>query len=162
MKSVLIAVILYSLGSLFPAPAQADEQFFGFARGAETLPGGHGEVYQFVTLRTGKDTGVYYGSDYETEFEYGFTDKFQAGFSLVNHYFNNHDVGGLPNRDNFRFGGFEISPKYRLLSPFKDLLVWPCGSRVAICSMTRSTACRNTNATQSRSSICKRISSMTD
>ncbi len=119
-KFISVVALLCSLGSLFSSPARADEQFFGFARGAETLPGGHSEVYQFITLRTGKDTGVYYGSDFETEFEYGFTDRFQSGFSVVNHYFNNHDVDGLPNRDNYRFGGFEISPKYRLLSPFKD------------------------------------------
>ncbi|MGB8342120.1 MAG: DUF6662 family protein [Chthoniobacterales bacterium] len=102
--------------------ARADEQFFGFARGAETLPGGHAEVYQFVTLRTGKNEGTYFGSDYETEFEYGFTDRFQASLSAVNHYFYNQDVPDLSNRNNYRFGGVEASGKYRLLSPFKDPL----------------------------------------
>jgi Family of unknown function (DUF6662) len=102
--------------------APADEQYFGFARGAETLPGGHAEVYEFLTLRTGKDTGRYYGSDSETEIEYGFTDKFQASVSLVNHHFYNQEVDGLPNRNNYRFGGVELSAKYRLLSPFKDVM----------------------------------------
>jgi hypothetical protein len=100
--------------------ARADEQFFGFARGAETLPHGHFEIYQFATLRTGKDEGTYYGTDFDSEIEYGFTDRFQASLSVVNHYFNNHDVPELPNRNNYRFGGFEASGKYRLLSPFKD------------------------------------------
>ncbi len=101
---------------------RADEQFFGFARGAETLPKGHGEYYQFVTLRTGKNEGKYYASDYETEVEYGFTDQFQASASVINHYFYNQDVEGLPNRNNYRFGGVESALKYRLLSPFKDPL----------------------------------------
>ena len=35
---------------------------------------------------TGKDTGSYYGLDFDTEVEYGFTDKFQASLGLVGHY----------------------------------------------------------------------------
>ncbi len=31
-------------------------------------------------------------------------------------------MDGLPNRNNGRFGGVEFSGKYRLLSPFKDVL----------------------------------------
>jgi hypothetical protein len=119
-SSLLLAAIALELAT--SRPARADEQFFGFARGAETLPKGHAEVYQFVTLRTGKNEGTYYGSDYEAEVEYGFTDQFQASLSLVNHYFYNQDVEGLPNRNNYRFGGVEASGKYRILSPFKDWL----------------------------------------
>lgn len=40
-------------------PARADEQLFGFVRGAGTLPQGKSEVYRFVTLRTGKAEGSY-------------------------------------------------------------------------------------------------------
>lgn len=123
MKFIPLALLICSLGvARLTPPAHADEQFFGFARGAETLPHGHGELYQFVTLRTGKDDGRYYGSDYETEVEYGFTDQFQASVSLVNHYFHNRDVPELPNRNNYRLGGLESALKYRLLSPFKDPL----------------------------------------
>jgi uncharacterized protein DUF6662 len=102
--------------------ARADEQLFGFVRGAETLPAKHSELYQFVTMRQGKDEGRYYGFDFETEYEYGFTDQFQASLSVVQHYFNNQDVPELKNRNNYRFGGVEGSIKYRLLSPFKDPL----------------------------------------
>ncbi len=122
MKPIRSLLLLYSLGTLLlPSPrAGADEQFFGFARGAETLPAGHAEVYQFLTLRTGKDQGTYYGTDAETEVEYGFTDQFQASLSVVNHYFYNQRVEELPDRNNYRFGGWEASGKYRVLSPFKD------------------------------------------
>lgn len=124
MKFILRA--LYSgaiaLGCVATSAVRADEQFFGFARGAETLPKGHAEIYQFITVRTGKPEGTYYGTDYETEAEYGFTDRFQASVSLVNHYFYNQDVEGLPNQNNYVFGGVEASGKYRLLSPFKDPL----------------------------------------
>ena len=104
--------------------SRADEQLFGFVRGAETLPQGRSELYQFVTMRTGKAEGSYYGFDFETEVEHGFTDKFQASLSLEQRYINNHGVDGdrdgLDDTDAYRFGGISLSGKYRLLSPFKD------------------------------------------
>lgn len=106
--------------------AFADEQLFGFARGAETLPQGKSEVYQFITMRTGKAEGSYYGFDFETEVEHGFTDKFQASLSLEQHYFNNSGVDGprdgLDDMNSYRFGGLAASGKYRILSPFKDVI----------------------------------------
>jgi hypothetical protein len=100
--------------------ARADEHLFGFVRGAETLPKGRADAYEFVTYRTGKDTGTYNALDFDTEVEYGFTDRFQAGLSVVNHYFNYHGVDDLDNTDSYKFGGVEASTKYGLLSPFKD------------------------------------------
>ena len=106
--------------------SRADEQLFGFVRGAETLPQGKSELYQFVTLRTGKAEGSYYGFDFETEVEHGFTDKFQASLSVEQRYISNHGVDGdrdaLDDTDAYRFGGITASGKYRLWSPFKDPL----------------------------------------
>ncbi len=105
---------------------RADEQLFGFVLGAETLPAGRSEAYQFFTLHEGKSEGTYYGADFQTEYEYGFTDRFQASLSLDQHYFYNKGVTGdrdaLGNTDGYRLGGFESAAKYRLLSPFKDPL----------------------------------------
>ena len=105
---------------------RADEQLFGFVRGAETLPAHRWEAYQFLTLGEGKSEGTYYGTHFETEAEYGFTDQFQASLSLIQHYFYNKGVDGdrdaLDNTNAYRFGGFEGSAKYRVLSPFKDPL----------------------------------------
>ena len=100
--------------------AQADEHLFGFVRGTETLPKGRADAYEFITYRTGKDTGTYNALDFDTEVEYGFTDRFQAGLSVVNHYFNYHSVDGLDDTDSYKLGGVEASAKYGLLSPFKD------------------------------------------
>lgn len=116
----LFILITATASLLIPMKLHADEQLFGFVRGAETLPQGRAEVYQFLTLRTGKDAGTYYGSDFETEIEYGFTDRLQMSASVVNHYFYNRDVPDLPNRNNYRCGGMEFAAKYRVLSPFKD------------------------------------------
>jgi hypothetical protein len=108
------------------APAHADEQLFGFVRGSETLPKGKSEVYQFVTMRTGKAEGSYYGFDFETEVEHGFTDKWQASLAVEQHYFNNSGVNGdrdaLDDTDAYKFGGLAASTKYNLWSPFKDPL----------------------------------------
>src|SRR5262245_61687020 len=104
--------------------ARADEQLFGFVRGAETLPKGKTEIYQFVTMRTGKAEGSYYGFDFETEVEHGFSDCFQASFAVEQRYINNHGVDGdrdgLDDMNAYRFGGLIGSAKYNVLSPFKD------------------------------------------
>jgi hypothetical protein len=104
----------------------ADEQLFGFVRGAETLPAGRSQIYQFVTVRTGKSAGKYVGTDFETEFEHGFNDRFQAGVSIENRYIYNRGVGderdSLDDMNRYRFGGVTASAKYMVLSPFKDAL----------------------------------------
>ena len=118
-----LAVVLTGFTLLTGTPAvHADEQLFGFVRGAETLPKGHTDLYQFVTFRTGKDGGNYYGVDFDTEIEYGFTDSFQASAAIVNHYFNNNGVDGLDDANIYRFGGFELAGKYNVLSPFKEVV----------------------------------------
>lgn len=121
IKFVVGAAVLLSLSS-----ARADEQLFGFVRGAETLPQHRSEIYQFFTLAEGKSEGTYAATHFETEYEYGFTDRFQASISLDQHYFYNQGVDGdrdaLDDKNNYRFGGVTASGKYRILSPFKDPL----------------------------------------
>ncbi len=127
MKIALLALVLFPI-----SPVRADEQFFGFARGAETLPAHHWQIYQFSTLHEGKSEGTYYGTDFETEYEYGFTDRFQASLSLEQHYFYDQGVDGerdaLDDKNNYRFGGIDASAKYNVLSPFKD----PLGAAVRL------------------------------
>jgi hypothetical protein len=121
LRGCLLVAAGISLGGLAGAPdARGDEQLWAFARGAETLPGGHAEFYQFTTLRTGKKSGDYYGLDFESELEYGLTDEIQASASIVNHYFNVKSVTDLSNTNRYRFGGVEGSVKARALSPFID------------------------------------------
>ena len=98
----------------------ADEHLFGYVRGAETLPKGHADVYQFTTWRTGKSSGTYNGWDFDTEVEYGITDKFQMGVAIVQHYFDIDDVPGLDNGSFYKCGGVELTGKYRFKSMFKD------------------------------------------
>jgi hypothetical protein len=116
--ALLLAATLIFTGT----SSRADEHLFGWVRGAETLPGGHADAYQFITLREGKRAGTYNGWDFNTEVEYGITDKFQVGVAVEQHYFRIHDVEELDNMNKYRFGGIELSAKYRVLSPFKDIV----------------------------------------
>ncbi len=65
MKKFCVVVGLLFVGIYI---ARADEQLWGFLRGAETLPAHKSELYQFVTFRTGKPDGTYYGNDFESEY----------------------------------------------------------------------------------------------
>ena len=118
-KRILILTTAACLGAAIPS-AFADEQLFGWTRGAETLPKGHIDLYQYMTLRTGKPAGNYHAYDFDTEIEYGFSDKFQASLSLVQHHFTFKGVDELDDDSFYRFGGVEASVKYRFKSPFKD------------------------------------------
>ncbi|HXK21293.1 MAG TPA: DUF6662 family protein [Myxococcota bacterium] len=115
---VSLAVGLAAFG--VDSRARADEQLWALARGAETLPKSHAEFYQFATLRTGKNDGDYYAYDFESELEYGITNEVQASLSIVQHYFDVHDVEDQRDQNRYRFGGVEGSVKGRLLSPFID------------------------------------------
>ena len=99
---------------------RADENYLGYTYGAETLPKGRSEIYQWVTSRTGKADGSYHAVDLQTEIEHGFSDRLQGSL-----YLNaiKHDISGVTdftNRDQFRFNGLQGSLKYNVKSPYKD------------------------------------------
>jgi Family of unknown function (DUF6662) len=119
-------IAVFAICLLIVSRTYADEQILGFVRGAETLPAQRSELYQFVTFHEGKSEGTYYAWDLETEYEYGFTDRFQASLAIGQNYFYNRGVDGdrdaLGNKNDYRFQGVEGSAKYRILSTFKDPL----------------------------------------
>lgn len=123
--SVRFAVSSLALGALLSTAAHADENLFGWAKGSETLPKGHIDLYQFGTMRTGKAAvdGSYNAYDFETEIEYGVSDEFQVGFSVAQNYFSGsmlEDDGDGLTQTGYRFGGVAASGKYRFTSPFID------------------------------------------
>ena len=106
--------------------ARADENLWGYLYGTDTLPNGGTEIYNWLTLRTGKGKGTYRGWDEMLELEHGFTDRFQASFYLKG---RSHQISGGaleddPDRDISRgleFNGVNFAFKYNLLSVYKDL-----------------------------------------
>ena len=113
--------------------ARADENYFGYSYGSETLPKGAFEAYSWTTWRTSKGQGSYNALDLKQEIEYGITDRLQASFYLNERY---HSIDGAapfeevdgvetpeyPDRNQFAFQGVQASLKYNVLSPFKDPL----------------------------------------
>jgi hypothetical protein len=130
MKTGSLVLVLFAL-ALLPRTAHADENFFGYSYGTETLPKGRFELYNWVTWRTSKGKGEYNALDLRQEIEYGFTDRFQGSFYLSQRY---HSIENsqpveiedgvaepeFPNRNQFQFDGVQTEFKYALLSPYKD------------------------------------------
>lgn len=119
-RSRFTPLLLVAIAPLAATLAHADENLFGAIRGSETLPAGHFDLYQSTTLRDGKPQGSYHAWDFDTEVEYGITDKFQMSLELKQHYFDLDGVDELPSDSFYKFGGVELAAKYRFNSVFKD------------------------------------------
>lgn len=105
--------------------AHADENLFGYIRGAEVLPKGAGEAYQWFTKRSDKGMGHYRAVDTKTEIEYGVTDRFQLSAEVNGLAISSQGLlidGYLPREidSGLRVQGFEVGAKYNFLSPAKD------------------------------------------
>lgn len=103
----------------------ADENLFGYVRGAEVLPKGQAEFYQWITQRADKGAGHYRATDTKTEIEYGVTDRFQVSAEVNGLALNTHGLtidGYLPKEKHsgLRVQGVEVAAKYNFLSPAKD------------------------------------------
>ena len=104
------------LSSLAVAQVRADENYFGYSYGAETLPKGRSEIYQWATSRMGKADGSYQAFDLQTEIEHGFTNRLQGSLYLnaISHAISG--VSGFADTHRTVFNGIQASLKYNLLS----------------------------------------------
>ena len=105
-------------------PASADENIFGYVYGADTLPKGRFELYNWTTWRHNKDRGQYNALDVQFELEYGITDRLQASIYLdfdIREQ-SGFDDGEFQDISGTRFDGIKQSLKYGLLSPYKDAI----------------------------------------
>jgi hypothetical protein len=111
--------------SLLAAASHADENLFGYVKGAEVLPKGSSEVYQWFTQRSDKGQGSYRALDSKTEYEHGVTDRFQFSAELNALALNTSGLiidGYLPQekKTGLRARSVEVGVKYNFLSPAKD------------------------------------------
>lgn len=116
LSILLLAAIVYGL----PSPAAADENYFGYCYGSETLPKGRSEAYVWLTSRIGKGIGTYQAWDNYNEIEHGFTDRFQASLYLNT---SGHRIKGNPewaDNSSFGFEGVRTAFKYAVTSPYKN------------------------------------------
>ena len=112
-------------GFALAGTAHADENLFGYVRGAETIPVGGAELYFKTTARNDKGAGHYHATDYELEYEYGVSDRFNLSGALQAMSLDTQDLsidGYLPGAREFgpRASGLEVSGKYNFLRPAAD------------------------------------------
>lgn len=121
------SALLVALAAL-PALASADENYFGYSYGSETLPAGANEAYVWWTRRTGKGEGSYTANDVQLEFEHGWTDRFQTSIYLTGRAFDysggsieDKNTGQAKSLDSgLRFDGVKAAFKWSLKSPERD------------------------------------------
>lgn len=119
------ALLLATLACAVATPAFADENLLGYVRGAETIPQGGSELYFKATERNGKGIGTYRATDWEAEYEYGVSDRFNLSGALQGMSLDTHGIvidGYLPGADSvgFKPSGFEVAGKYNILRPAAD------------------------------------------
>ncbi|GAB3345234.1 DUF6662 family protein [Lysobacter tyrosinilyticus] len=124
LRTLVLAAALCGT-AVIAQPAHADENLFGYVRGAETIPQGGWELYQIGTLRTDKGAGHYRAFDYEAEIEYGVSDKFNVSGAVRGMSLDTHGIqvdGYIPGDREFGFkvSGVEIATKYNWLRPAAD------------------------------------------
>jgi Family of unknown function (DUF6662) len=113
--------LLASTLAVAPTPASADENMFGYSYGADTLPKGRFELYNWTTWRHSKQRGQYDAFDIQFELEYGITDRFQTSSYLVLDARKQSGLGDeYEDTSRFRFDGVKQAFKYNVLSTYKD------------------------------------------
>ena len=120
-KNLLMATAVVAV-AFAPSWAAADEHLFGYVKGAETLPKGNWELYQWITSRADKDSGSYRAWNTSTEIERGVTDRLNvAGYFRMQRIDTSGLVidGYLPGAESYglRPSGVEGEIKYNFRSP---------------------------------------------
>lgn len=107
------------------AYVQADENLLNYVTGVETQPKGTWEFYQWITQRKDKGIGRYEAWDYETELEYGLTDRLAGAIYLKGQSIDTQDIlidNYIPKDERYSYtpSGIQAALKYNFLSPIKD------------------------------------------
>lgn len=126
-----LIILMLVLGTA-SAPVSADEYFWIYARGSDTLPKGAIEAKLADISRLDKDSGDYTFHDVRTEVEYGLTDRLSifAEAAIFHHDYSVDDPdlnpmfetqGGASERfRDTQFAGYELGMKYNVLSNYKS------------------------------------------
>ncbi len=128
----LVAVV--ALGVLTVSAVNAEESLWLYAKGTDTRPEGSFEFKLSNISRLGKDSGSYTFHDIRPEIEYGLTNSLTIGAEIMifdhSYSVDNPDLnpmfetqGGAGSKFNkTQIGGYELSLKYNVLSPYKDVI----------------------------------------
>jgi hypothetical protein len=128
----LAPVLCAAFALALTAPANAEEALWIYTRGSDTRPEGSIELKISDIIMKGKSSGKYTRQEIKPELEYGLTDRLTLGVAAIifDHDYSVKDEnldpmystqgaeGGKYNHTTL--GGFELSGKYNILSPYKD------------------------------------------
>lgn len=103
---------------LLLASARGDERYFTYSYEPKVLPRDAVEFEQWVTLRAGKEQGVFSAWDLRSELEIGLTDRLTTALYL--NFESLHQDDGVVEEDEFEFEGVSSEWKYKLLDPVAD------------------------------------------
>jgi opacity protein-like surface antigen len=131
-NKTLITGLALTCGNTF-----AGENLWVYAKGTDTRPAGSYEFKLSDTIRLGKNAGDHYTfHDIHPEVEYGLTDSLTIGAELII-FSHDYDVGsedeggpcpmceagdGSGKFNKTQYAGYEVSLKYNVLSPYKDVI----------------------------------------
>ena len=97
---------------------RADERYFTYTYEPKTLPEGALEIEQWMTLKAGKEDGVYSQWDLRTELEYGILDRLTTALYL--NFESLHVDRDAEQKDEFEFKGASSEWKYKITDPSAD------------------------------------------
>jgi opacity protein-like surface antigen len=125
IKQIMVATTLATPLMIASSLVQADENVFGYIKGAEVLPKGAWEFDQTITYRDDKDVGSYHAWDTKTEIEIGVTNRFQVAPYLKGQSISTKGLlvdAYIPKDESYglRASGVGVEFKYNFLSPAKD------------------------------------------
>ncbi len=121
-------------GACLISSANADENLWLYAQGADTRPKDTWELKLSDISRLDKGSGSYTYNEIRPEVEYGITDRLTLGAEIIimDHHYSVDDPelnpmfetqgGAGGDFDKTQFGGYEISLKYNILSAYKDFM----------------------------------------
>ena len=131
------ALLILSAVSVVASTASADERMFGYVLTTDTLPQGQLEQQDTLTAGLGKSRGDYQLYQLATGLDYGVTNELQGALFLNTHlvtadrdsiagrtsgFFVPRNIGAGSSYTAARVDGVSLALKYRLLSPYKDLV----------------------------------------
>lgn len=138
LPPVVFLGFIFLLGCLslgFSSSASAGEPLFGYVYTTDTPPEGKFELEQWITDREGQAMGRFHHVHFNTEIEYGVTDKFQVAL-YTNFMYDNDSSNSVRGRTEgieipfdhdssqpykaFRYDGQSLEFLYRFLSPYTD------------------------------------------
>ncbi|MCS7244725.1 MAG: hypothetical protein N2504_06605 [candidate division WOR-3 bacterium] len=114
MKKLIAITSIILVSKLY-----AHERLFTYSYDTDYLPQGLFEVEQWVTLKSGKEKGIYNLWDMRTEFEYAITPKTHVALYLnySSLFYQYYEDGQVITHQSSKFKGVDVAIVHRLSNP---------------------------------------------